>query len=719
MASPFDAIGSNVSDASNFLGDLNAIIEPLASPEALVAGNLPAIDSCLAELVINLALVRDSGLSEGEQKRYLLNALKSPFNELTAAVQGLFVPGSGDLSDVDFESAAQSFAAGLIESLKNPFAAIMQAQAAMFQTSMEQLGDIFVGQKGVHSQIYDKVSYMLNSLFFDQQEAGYKIGGFLWFALSEGLPAVENELRYLRQMKRQINTTIEEASKLPPTLTPTLPSFFAAVELCEVEEHLKRVADQLRRDSTFDRPSFNQATAGVCGAAEAMRDGIIPEGAKDFLKDQFGFDDRQIKALGGKNLLPNIKFQVSVSLLRMFHAYVQEQDRYVRSLHENLTHFIDVLESTLSLQIGDILALIIDVIRMQITILRTDLDGMAQGYARTLPDDVPDGGQAQTFNPDEQPYRDDIFALLSAQASTAIALEVLCFVMGRVRQMYGAIDSIISKTNEYMKPVVDAISVYKNGMKECGDGSGATVITSRLNSFFRAAEGRMRGSQSAEYVAARAKDLRDAITEHEKFLACMRKAMLGGNQTLLEAVVFISNAIAFAKNLYALYKTIPALYNAIRSLDIAKMLGVDGAQTTALGAILRALQCFVLQCDNPFIASLAEQAGRQFQGSLDQNKARAVTVGSLDEVSATSRGNNISATISSFLRLIRALQRLLNFDLNDLCALDFSGNMREENTPPPTGTTEPDSISDRAIAIAREEEAAEEGREGATPFSEA
>ena len=72
-------------------------------------------------------------------------------------------------------------------------------------------------------------------------------------------------------------------------------------------------------------------------------------------------------------------------------------------------------------------------------------------------------------------------------------------------------------------------------------------------------------------------------------------------------------------------------------------------------------------------SSVARLAQREFQPTFDQRKARAVTVGALDELPRTSRVSSINSRMNAYFQVIKSLQRLTSFSIEELCNIDTDG----------------------------------------------
>jgi len=124
-------------------------------------------------------------------------------------------------------------------------------------------------------------------------------------------------------------------------------------------------------------------------------------------------------------------------------------------------------------------------------------------------------------------------------------------------------------------------------------------------------------------------------------------------------------------NLIALARTVYGLYKALRELDLLGMFKFRWTLSRAniLDVLLKALQCLVLQCKNPFMSSLARQATARFQSQKSAEQSKSVTMATMDEgpVVAQKMGNN--NRLAALFKLIQAIQKLTSINIEDLCAI--------------------------------------------------
>jgi hypothetical protein len=210
-------------------------------------------------------------------------------------------------------------------------------------------------------------------------------------------------------------------------------------------------------------------------------------------------------------------------------------------------------------------------------------------------------------------------------------------------------------------------------------------------------EDRLNGKTTEnEAVRMAAADMLDAIKEHEQFLRCFKSQLSGGSKTMeraltaYSAVANISSSVgAMLLQLKQIARLYPQIRQSLRTMDLARLMGLDGQTYSALDAAVGALQCLLAQCDNPYISELTSTAVTQFRREYAKNRATAVTMGSLDEVPKSGMLAIVLKKAQAAQRLIQMINSLLNFNIKDLCAI------KTPAFPQPTKT-----VADRAKAAA-------------------
>jgi hypothetical protein len=197
--------------------------------------------------------------------------------------------------------------------MENPFDALFTAQLNVLSIAGDQVTAVFAGtgdpnnsnamqREGVVRQVRDRVQMLVRQLIFNAKAAPQQLGGLLFFALQEGIPAIEAELLYLGMMKRLVQDLVSEASALPPSMIPGFPNASATDLLCQAEMHLRAVRDELNNRKTFNRSEMTQATDKTCEARDVIASGTMAETFARQLKNLYGLTDLQF------NTLKNMKF---------------------------------------------------------------------------------------------------------------------------------------------------------------------------------------------------------------------------------------------------------------------------------------------------------------------------------------------------------------------------------------------------------------------------
>jgi hypothetical protein len=212
---------------------------------------------------------------------------------------------------------------------------------------------------------------------------------------------------------------------------------------------------------------------------------------------------------------------------------------------------------------------------------------------------------------------------------------------------------------------------------KCPGAQGGDEVIATIKAYEAAIRDRINGgSTSNQQVIVAGQNAVRRIEEYEKFLACFKTELFFGNKALESIVSAIGTALATYQTLKALINQIkmiirlyPQMKEVYKNLDMAKLLGIDAVSYNGLDTIVAGLQCLVLQCDNPAIASLASMAGQQFQDQFAKKRSDAITMGTLDEVPKTGLVSIILKRVQAVMRLMQLIQQITGANLNDLCAI--------------------------------------------------
>lgn len=733
-------------DGLDAISDINAVMESIVSQPPVGVG-LGSLEQCIAELAVTLGKARSAANRSQQEKSALIEALGSKIDVIGGALQDLFVPDDGSLDEEPPENRVgiQAYAKQVANAFLNPFEALIKSQEAMFGEGLERIGDVFMGStdpnapKGYFSQFKDTTQFIFTQLFFDSKTAANNIGAMVWYAVEEVIPAADVELKYLRNMKRALKTVLEGISNLPPSMKPGIPNLWAASQLCEVEGHLRTVAGELQAKSTWNRGEFGKATTKICETAEVLRNGILPIGGREFVKNLTGWNDRQLNALQGMKFLPDVKFRLKLIELTTMNRYLQEQDRHIRTFYKNLQGILDAIASLTRVDLGDVLAILVMILRNHIAVIRADVQAQAQGFlsaqsaqdfsalqsskkvkvetdARTGQKKlVGTGASAEEISAAKKATTDDVYSYMSQQAANFTALSALCFIFKKIQSVQPVLQKLLDVNNSVMSAILKFVKYVS--LEKCGDVEGALAINESLYAFLGVLDERLRGAgPSNAIIADRAKGLLERIEAHEKFVRCIRDKLTQGNKAILIA----SLAISTRKNILALVSAWKDLRERIRNLDFISIPIDSWSTRNILDTLLKAIQCLVARCNNPSFARILKMAENQFRDQRDSHEIKGIDLSYFDRTPKASGESAMGTRMAAFFRLYQALMEIVNMDLTILCDLNFEKKVDETKRPAPgegaTGVPE-GPPTDRGSQLRKEQEEKAAAAGGATPFS--
>lgn len=693
-----DEINGQAAAANAFL---QMALRPDDIAESVKGGVFQGIDGCIAKIVLTIPLIQSSGLTDSNITKIASNAFMSVLREVGNVFDELFVPV--DFDDESLDSSVNTYQAAVLNSISSPFSAIVTAQQNLLVGSLRQLTESLgydnrEGSSSVFNQYRDRLEQIFTSMFFNNPEL--VLAGIVSFAIEEGIPAIQSEQFYLRRMKKAIRKGIEQVSKLPKTLDTQLPNASAVNQLCEAEKWLKVVESKLTTNNVFDRKAFGNATSAVCKTKNDIYDGKID---KDFLAyhagNLSGITPASLKDMGLANFLPNIQLQLSLVELQNYLNVFKTTDVQTQTLYNNFQLIINHIEKLAETRLGDIMAMLVSVLRLQIRGLRGDLEAQAQGFngleeakkegqerirvekekREALAADKPapaEAGVNATGKAGEAfgAQRTDIYAYIGSQAAAYVVLTALCSIMQKSTTVYATLDKVLAGESRVVKFLQDFLNKLKT---KCPGSRGGDEILVTVQAYERAIRDRINGgSTSNEQVIRAAQTAIRRIEEYEKFLACFKTELFFGNKALESIVSAIGTALQAVQTLRFIVNQIrmviklyPQMKDLYKTMDIAKLLGLDGAHYNALDTIVAGLQCLVLQCDNPAISSLASTAAQQFQDQFTKKRSNAITMNTIDEGNKTGLLAIVNTRVKAMLRLMQLLQQITGANLNDLCAV--------------------------------------------------
>jgi hypothetical protein len=733
-------------DGLDSIGDVNAVMESLVSQPPMKV-QLGSLEQCIAELALTLAKVSNIPAKDRQRKTALSEALKAPIDQIGGALKDLFVPGDDELPE-DTGEAIQAYASQVSEAFRDPVLAFIKTQKALFNTELDRLGDVFLSgytdaqgkpKAGYFPKVWDTLHFLFTQLFYDSEKSGTSIAGMLWYAVSEVIPATDVELRYLKRMKKAVRGCLEGVANLPPNMQPGIPNLWATTELCEVEKHLKRVAEELQSKSTWNRGEFGSATTHLCDAAAVMGNGVLPLKGREFVKNLTGWDDRQLNSLQSMAFLPDVGFRFKLIELTTLNRYLQQQDRHVKSFYRNLKGFLDTLASLTNVDLGDVLSVIVMVIRNHVAIIRADMKAQADGFLNNqaaqdyskLESDkkiktevdkstgqtkiVGTGATAKEVTAAKEATNTDVFSYMSSQATNFAALSALCFIFKKIQAIQGTLQTLLDINNKAISAVLKFCNYFN--AQECGDDEGAKYINDNLYAFLKVVDERLQGKgPSNAVIADRAKGLLAKIEAHEKFIRCIQQRLTFGNKTFLVATL----AISTIKNIVAMANSYKDLKKRIQDLTFLSIDGPSAWSTrNILDTLLKALQCLVARCDNPMLTTVAKMAEDQFREFREVSIVDGIDAAYFDRVPSASRESSAGTRMGAFFRLYQALMQIVNMDLNLLCNLDPTKEQPNKADPLPPDATDRvpvDPPSDRARQLAEEQSDRQKAAAAGVPF---
>jgi len=739
------AIGSytgKLTEISSELAEANAYMALALRPDditGLLSGQTSGVSGCIARLAAAIPGITSWGFSDSNTSRLITNSMTSFVNELHGVFVDLFVPVDFD-QNKDPEgtgSVVDAYMKSVLSSLSNPLAAVIATQQGLLTSGLQQIKTILYADepgknRGIINQYSDRLERIFKAMFVG--DADLNIGGMMLFAFEEGIPAIEMEQVYLRKLKKLAKKGLEDVANLPDIIQPTMMNSALVSKLCCAEKELLKVEDVLRRDNVFDRKTFGAATKCVCEAKDQIFNGSID---KDFLQfhagNLTGLTQAQVQSITSLRFMPSIQFRLNLIQINLYANAFEEADRITRTLHNNFLLIVDTIDQLAETRLGDIIALIVGLLRRQISGVRADLEAQAQGFSG-YNDAQTEATERKKFAADNQqatingsksalaagqvdaaataagktsaPYTSglsgtpaattvhpgekgaafgdqqvDIYAYMSAQASAYVVLASACGIMQQTSKIYSILDSVLSGESR----LIAYIKKFVKGLQtECPNAQGGGQVVAATAAYVRALEDRLNGkTTSNQKVIQAAHTMIRRIDEYEKFLKCFKQQMFFGNEGLMNLITALANAVAAYKQGRALVMQIrmmirmyPQLREMYRTMDLNKMLGMGGVEYNALDTVVGALQCLVLQCDNPYISDLVSSASSQFRNEFDKRRSTAITMGALDDIPKTGMLSIILAKAQAVLRLIQFLNSLTNINVKDLCNIKTPANAK-------------------------------------------
>jgi hypothetical protein len=379
-------------------------------------------------------------------------------------------------------------------------------------------------------------------------------------------------------------------------------------------------------------------------------------------------------------------------------------------------------------RLGDIMALLISVLRLQISGVRADLEAQAQGFSgyndaqtesserikvekekqQALANDLPapapagsnaPGGAGRAFGTQQ----DDIYAYMSSQATAYVVLSAICTIMQKSNSIYATLDKVLAGESRVVKFLQDYLNKLET---QCPGHLGGAEVIASISAYESAIKDRLNGgSTSNRSVISAGQIAIRRIEEYERFLACFKSELFFGNDTLETIVSAIGTSLSTYQTMNSLISQIkmvirmyPQMEDVYKKMDLAKLMGIDAAGYNALDTITAGLQCLVLQCDNPAISNLASLAAQQFQDQFARKKSEAITMGTIDDIPKTGLISILTKRVQALMRLMQLIRQITSADLTDLCAIKTAATT-DLNTAPTEvfpGSNQEELVTDTA-----------------------
>jgi hypothetical protein len=689
-------------DISGGLAAGATALEPVLLPDGTIVPLLGSIDSCLTQLAASLPAVTLSAKQNDQSSTKILEFMSKPFDELGTAIADLLLPDPDNVSGPTTQ-AVSDVGKQLAESISNPFYSVIASQTATLESSVNQIRKIlFTGtddKNGFIADYFDRARTTLKSLFLGDNTDGNFAAVYV-FAIEHGIQAVDTELFLLRKMKKNLNALIEESSKLPSIIDFKLPNNGVVEKLCQAEVELKRTADMLRQSAKFDRGSFAKSSNLVCDATDLIYDGSFDTDLlKSHTKNFLGLAHYKDKDLANLKLLPNVEFKARLQELKTTAEVFKTQEYTVTELYYNMRNAAENIKSLADTQLGDILGILVDVLRRQIGSVRRELQVFGAGYDKTTADkraaddiaknstDAKDirSKTAERFK-DHDPYklqpngiRIDVTTYASSQLASYLVLTNLCTLMRRVPLLYATIDRILTFQSATMRTILDLAS--RLDVSSCGNPKSGFQVLFAVQNFLAAADKRIRQDVSSNdtQLTETAKRLRQACDKRIEWLNCVKSHLFFGNEKMAQILSTINNGAALLNNLKDMASGYPFVKQGLTQLNFKNLLGLGETEYSPAGIMLKAIQCLLLNCDNPLLQDVGKDMVDLLEPEFKRERNKEFVMGSLDgipNVAAKARSNR---RIQQILRVLGAVQGILNLNTNQLCNSLNADKEREAN----------------------------------------
>lgn len=671
-----------------------------------------SINVCLTQLAASLVRVKTFAANDDQAIKQSRLVLAKPFDELGSALADLLLPDPNGpvLEEDNYAKYIADVGKDLIDALRNPFVAIINQQSAVLESSFDQIQSVlFSDGNGNQDAVgyFNQAKSAVKTLFLSPTNTQGNLAGIFIFAFEHGIPAIQAELAYLKAMKSTYISVIEEASKLPARLDITVANNGVIARLCDAENSLSVVSSRLRVEAKFDRTLFNRATDDVCVAKSLIFDGKFDSNLlKTHTAAFLGIEGIKAKDLAALRFLPGISYKLKLQALVTLANLYAIQEQQTTELYKNILDAEAAIKLLVSFNSSDIIAILVDVLHRQIKALRLGLQVQGGGKDPSILDAATQTNLNSTITRDGlrpvdsvpltedaykgyTPYADpatilntDVSTYVSSQAATYLMLVNLCSLMDKAQMLYKGIDTVLNFESALMKKLLAMIQLFSLG--RCGDPTSGIQVEYAVTNFLTASAQRLNNTTKGHCPSNAAlqitgKELEEAIKRREQFLNCMMDALSLGVKEIRQALALITGGYALFTNIRQMARNYPELEKELRSLNLRNMLGLDGREYSALESLLQAVQCLLLNCNNPLVQSIGKNTLETFRPQLDRRSTGAVNMSSFDQIPMTAASARTNNRLNQISRVAAAITAVLNLDVNKLCAIDTPQSQTDQN----------------------------------------
>lgn len=656
------------------------------------------LDKALSDISSAMADIKTIGMTDADLHRFLSARLEIPFNDVALQMSFVFQPKPKDFTeDPMVYPKAKKFIGRILKAMTDPFAKLMKTQTGRSTSfdSLEQIlyggpGELGPGSQELANKIFDQTKLAMRSLFISGDTNDNNLAGLFTYAIEETLPAIDEEIDTLHAMARLVTALMEDTSQLPPTFIPELPNIVVLDKLRAAKVDIDQVLFELRQYQTFNQPVYGSATSLVCSAKEASKHGTVPSSYRKYLKELFGMTDLQLNILLTAQFTPDPNYIARLEDLIELNEQAQAFDKAVMELHNNLLNTTAVMAEVEQIGIGNILAMIIEVFRNQISLLVAQLEAKVGDFAALI--------NASSGNPTDRLELNGRLAISSEEVGVEFLAELrrsssksltdfigpseqlalytqlsaLCYLMRRAGELIRNIERITEAQSAVMRTILDFVGRYKDEVEVCGTSDGARVIQEDLTHFIDAFNARLSGIKGTnELVCYTGQQLIHHIRLHIRFLECIRDKMRFGKKEVTEQLDDGGagagggggggSAMPGAKNLIMnTVRTLPQMKATAKTFDVRALLGLQKNEYKGLDVLMNGLQKIMQLCPNASTKEAVQQIKTRFDAEFSIRKSKATTMGSLDETPKRALQVAVQQRVISLNKAMEALKTLIS-----------------------------------------------------------